>query len=83
MLEWREREHELEDQISLNDPNTMASLRNCGLLKFFKLSSMRAQVPLLEHLVKMWDPNDQVFKVGAHDISLEIEDIYFLTGLSR
>jgi hypothetical protein len=44
---------------------------------------MRARVPLLEHLVKMWDPNDQVFKVGSHDLSLDIEDIYFLTGLSR
>jgi hypothetical protein len=83
MLEWGEREHELEDQIALNDPNTMAAPRNCGLQKFFKLSGMRAQVPLLEHLVKMWDPNDQVFKVGAHDLALEIEDIYFLTRLSR
>jgi hypothetical protein len=83
MLEWREREHELEDQIALNDPNTMAALQNCGLEKFFKLSSMRAQVPLLEYLVKMWDPDEQVFKVGVHDISIDIEDIYFLTGLSR
>jgi hypothetical protein len=47
MLELREREHELEVQIALNDPNTMVALQKCGLLKFFKLSSMRAQVPLL------------------------------------
>jgi hypothetical protein len=44
---------------------------------------MRAQVHLLEFLVKMWEPDEQVFKVGVHDLALEIEDIYFLTGLSR
>jgi hypothetical protein len=31
----------------------------------------------------MWDPDQQVFHVGAHTLSLDIEDIYFLTGLSR
>ena len=31
----------------------------------------------------MWDPGQQVFQVGVHTLSLEIEDIYFLTGLSR
>jgi hypothetical protein len=44
---------------------------------------MREQVPLLEFLVKMWDPDKQVFKVGVHDLTIEIEDIYFLMGLSR
>jgi hypothetical protein len=83
MLEWREREHEMEDQIVANDPNTMLALRRCGLEKFFQVHGMRAQVRLLEFLVKMWEPDEQVFKVGVHDIALEIEDIYFLTGLSR
>jgi hypothetical protein len=31
----------------------------------------------------MWDPDQQVFNVGAHTLSIDIEDIYFLTGLSR
>jgi hypothetical protein len=44
---------------------------------------MRAQVRLLEHLVQMWDPDQQVFNVGAHTLMINIEDIYFLTGLSR
>jgi hypothetical protein len=44
---------------------------------------MRAQVRLLEYLVRMWDPDQQVFNVGAHTLSIDIEDIYFLTGLSR
>ena len=44
---------------------------------------MRAQVRLLEYLVHMWDLDQQVFNVGAHTLSIDIEDIYFLTGLSR
>ena len=35
MLEWKEWEHEANDQAALNDSATMVSLRNCGLLKFF------------------------------------------------
>jgi hypothetical protein len=31
----------------------------------------------------MWDSEQQVFHVGVHVLSLDIEDIYFLTGLSR
>jgi hypothetical protein len=83
MLEWREREHEDEDFSTRNDPGTVAALRECGLLKFFKIQGMRAQLRLLEYLVHMWDVDQQVFHVGVHTLSLDIEDIYFLTGLSR
>jgi hypothetical protein len=31
----------------------------------------------------MWDAKKQVFHVGVHVLSLDIEDIYFLMGLSR
>jgi hypothetical protein len=31
----------------------------------------------------MWDLDQQVFNVGAHTLTIDIEDIYFLTGLSR
>ena len=44
---------------------------------------MRAQVRLLEYLVRMWDPDQQVFIVGAHTLAIDIEDIYFLNELSR
>jgi hypothetical protein len=44
---------------------------------------MRAQVRLLEYLVRMWDPDQRVFIVGAHTLAIDIEDIYFLTRLSR
>ena len=59
------------------------ALRQCRLLKFFKIEGMRAQLRLLEYLVHMWDVNEHEFHVGAHIITIYIEDIYFLTGLSR
>jgi hypothetical protein len=44
---------------------------------------MRAQLRLLEYIVHMWDVDQKVFNVGSHILSLDIEDIYFLMGLSR
>jgi hypothetical protein len=83
LLEWREREHEENDSIARNDPGTVASLQECGLLKFFRIPSMRAQLRLLEYLVHMWDMDQQLFHVGFHTLTLDIDDIYFLMGLSR
>jgi hypothetical protein len=59
VLEWREREHEEDDAIAGNNPGTIAALRDCGLLKFFRIPGMRAQVRLLEYLVHMWDPTNK------------------------
>jgi hypothetical protein len=83
VLEWREREHEEDNANAENHPPTIAALRDCELLKYFRIPGMRAQVRLLEYLVRMWDPDQQVFNVEAHTLSIDIEDIYFLTGLSR
>jgi hypothetical protein len=83
MLEWREREHEEDDAISGNDPGTVGALRDYGLLKLFRILGMRAQLKLLEYLVHMWDVDQQLFHVGVHTLTLDIEDINFLTGLSR
>jgi hypothetical protein len=44
---------------------------------------MRAQLRLLEYLVHMWDMNQQAFRVGAHILMIDIEDIYFLIDLSH
>ena len=38
---------------------------------------------LLEHILRMWNPEQQYFEVGAHILTMDIEDIYFLNGLSR
>lgn len=82
MLKWKEREHELNDQVALGDQETMDSLCNCGLLKLFMFPGMRAQPMLLERLVGMWDADSQVFMVGDQELTLEVEDIYFITRLS-
>lgn len=83
MLEWREREHEMNDSVALQDADTIHALRECGLLKFFMVQNMRAQVPLLEKLIDMWDVDGQFFLVGGNVLTIEVEDLYFLTGLSR
>ena len=82
VLEWRERDHEEDNTMVGNRPPTIAALRNYGLLKYFRIPGMRDQIRLLEYLVRMWDPDQQVFHVGVHTLSLDIEDIYFLTRLS-
>jgi len=80
---WRERKHEEEDMFALHDPVTVNALRNYGLLKFFRISSMRQQINLLQYLLD-WDPTSQVFQIRGKSIPLTIiVDIYFLTGLSR
>jgi hypothetical protein len=83
VLEWHERENEEDDSIFRNNMGTITSLRDCGLLKFFRIPGMRAQVRLLEYVVHMWDVDQQVFHVGVHTLSLDFEDVYFLTRLSR
>ena len=36
---------------------------------------------LLEHILRMWNPEQQYFEAGAHILIVEVEDIYFLTSL--
>jgi hypothetical protein len=57
VIEWCEREHEEDNENAGNHPPTIVALRNYGLLKYFCILGMRAQVRLLEYLVRMWDPN--------------------------
>ena len=51
MVIWKEHEHELDDSQATNDPITMRALRECGILKYFRFSGMRAHVFLLDHLI--------------------------------
>ena len=43
-ITWREIEHEEQDMIALNDLGTVRALRDCGVLKYFKLSGMRQKI---------------------------------------
>jgi len=49
-ITWQEREHEEKDMVALNNLSTIEALKNCGLLKYFKLSKMRQQIELLQFL---------------------------------
>ena len=69
--------------ISLNDSGTVRALRECGLLKYFKLSGVRQQIELLEFLFRAWDPAMEVFHIKNQRVPIIVEDVYFLTGLSR
>ena len=44
---------------------------------------MRQQINLLQYFLDAWDPTNQVFQIRRKSIALTIEDIYFLTSLSR
>jgi hypothetical protein len=82
MLEWRERKHELNENPTMDDPLTLDALRNYGLLKFFLRKNMWAQPTMLQNLVNMCDAKRQHFIVRDQILTLEMEYMYFLMGLS-
>jgi hypothetical protein len=79
----REREHEDIDFLVGEDPATTTILAQCGLLKFFQCSFMRAQPRLLNALVDYWHPDTEAFMLEGQSLTPTTEDIYFLIGLSR
>ena len=82
-ITWREREHAAVDNEAMNDPEALDALQGCGLLKFFKLPNMKANVRLLEMLIDYWDVEEEAFMIDHMPLRVEVEDIYFITGLSR
>ena len=83
VLAWREIEHEDMDHDSLRDGPTVQILWQCGLLKFFCTSNMWANVHLLEHLINYWDHDLGAFGLQWEILKVSIEDMYFITRLSR
>ena len=83
VLEWREREHEEIYVAMERDLGAQMDLKRCGLYKFWSLKGMRAKVRLLQLLVDYWDPNSESFNLDGQPLRIEVEDIYFLTRLSR
>jgi hypothetical protein len=59
------------------------ALKICRLYKVWALKGMRAQVILLQLLVDYWDPDSERFNLDGKPLRIEVEDIYFLTGLSH
>ena len=64
------------------DLRAQMALKICGLYKFWALKGMRAQVRFLEMLVGYWDLQSESFNLDGQPLRIEVEDIYFLTGLS-
>ena len=44
---------------------------------------MRANVCLLEHLISYWDHDLGAFDLQGEILEVTVEDMYFITGLSR
>ena len=82
-ITWREREHAAVDNEVMNSPEALDALRGCGLLKFFKLPNMKENTRLLEMLINYWDVDEEAFMIDQMPLRMEVEDIYFITGLSR
>ena len=83
MVIWKEIQHDDDDSLATRNAGCIASLRGYGLLKFFRTTSMISHARLLEYILQMWNQEQQYFEVGPHIVTMEVEDIYFLTGLSR
>ena len=83
MVMWKERTHDNENAAAERNVDCIATLWDCGLLNFFQTPSMVSHERLLEHILQMWNPEQQYFKVRAHIVTVEVEEIYFLTSVSR
>ena len=82
-LEWREREHGDVEEAIQDDVMAQQVLQACALYNFWCLGSLRAKPRLLQLLVDYWDPKSETFHIDGMSLGIEVEDIYFITGLSR
>ena len=83
VLEWRESEHGDVEEAVRADLMAQQALRACGLYKFWCLGGLRAKLGLLQMLVDYWDPDSESFQIDGMSLTIELEDIYFITGISR
>ena len=44
---------------------------------------MKREILLLEHMIGLWDVTEQGFRIGTQLLTIKLEDVYFLTGLSK
>ena len=83
MVIWKEHKQETDDFQAINLAPTLESLWDCGLLKYFRVSGMKFYIRLVEYIIDMWNPDQRHFVVWTHTLTIDIDDIYFLTGLSH
>ena len=83
VLEWREREHGEVEEAVRADLMAQQALCACGLYKFWCLGGLRTKPRLLQMLVDYWDPDSESFQIDGMSLTIEVEDIYFITRLSQ
>ena len=81
--EWRECEHGEVEEVVRVDLMAQQALRACGIYKFWCLGGLTAKPRLLQMFVDYWDPDSKSFQIDGMPLTIEVEDIYFITGLSR
>jgi hypothetical protein len=53
------------------------------IIQFWALKGMRDELRLLQMLIKFWDPYTEAFNLDGKPLRIEVDDIYFITRLSR
>ena len=71
-INWRECEHSAIDNELMEDKTSLDVLRNCGLLKFFKMPNMKINVRLLQMLVDHWELEEDYFIIDQMPIHIEM-----------
>ena len=56
MVIWKERTHDNDDAFVERNAGCIVTLRDYGLLKFFRTPSTVSHEQLLEHMLQMWNP---------------------------
>jgi hypothetical protein len=74
-VHWREREHEDIDILVEEDPTTIATLKKCGIWKFFQFPFMREQPILLNALVDYRHPDVEALMLEGQLLNSMTEDI--------
>ena len=79
VIEWKEREHSEEDELSMNNERCMEALRDYGLEKLFMTPCLRAQAELLQYLISIWDEDQEKFILRDQELEIDVSKIYFNT----
>lgn len=79
----KECEHEDIDTQEIAHPNSLETLRNYGLLKFFLTLGKWALPELLLYLISLSDINQEIVIINDEELELETLDIYFIERLSQ
>lgn len=81
-ITWRERWQSVIDNEVTDDQMVLDALKGCGLLKKFNMPNTKENIGLLKMLIHYWDLEKYAFIIEQMHLRVEIEDAYFIIGLS-